>query len=168
MNKIAVIGIMGAGKSTLSNILGKVLNIPVIHLDKETWLPGWQHKYTHEELVDFQQELVKKSVWIIDGNYQRTMDIRLNAADTIIYFDFPKFISLWRAIKRVFSREQPFDKKEGVKERISWNLIKIILKYPKKSMTEKLAAYSNKTIFIFKNQKDVDNFLSKIQSNNSK
>ena len=50
MQRIAVIGsgpkgyrfAYGTGKSTFSQILGKKLNLPVIHLDAYYWQGGWQ------------------------------------------------------------------------------------------------------------------------------
>jgi len=41
MNKIAVIGSGGSGKSTFSRKLGNILNLPVYHLDTVYWNPGW-------------------------------------------------------------------------------------------------------------------------------
>jgi adenylate kinase family enzyme len=41
MRKVLVIGPGGAGKSTLANQLGELLNIEVLHLDKLYWHPGW-------------------------------------------------------------------------------------------------------------------------------
>jgi len=39
--KIIIVGCGGAGKSTLAVLLGKKLNINVVHLDKLYWLSGW-------------------------------------------------------------------------------------------------------------------------------
>ncbi len=44
-----------------------------------------------------QNELVKEDEWIIDGNYGGTMDIRMNAADTIIFLDIHRTICAYRA-----------------------------------------------------------------------
>ena len=48
-----------------------------------------------------QNELVKEDEWIIDGNYGGTMDIRMNAADTIIFLDIHRTICVYRAFKRI-------------------------------------------------------------------
>lgn len=160
MNRIAVIGIQGAGKSTFANKLGKLLNREVIYLDKEYHLPNWQKKYTSDGWINFQKDIVSKKSWIIDGNYKSTLDLRLEAADTIIFFDFPKWLCIYRSVKRGLSTKAAFDKPEGMKEQISLNLIKYILTYNRNEILEKLRHYEKtKKIFIFRNNKDVENYL---------
>lgn len=41
VRKIHVTGNAGAGKSTLTYELGKILNIPTYCLDSIVWKPGW-------------------------------------------------------------------------------------------------------------------------------
>jgi len=164
MNRIAIVGISGSGKSTFANKLGKNLNRPVIHLDKEYWTSNWGERYdSKEEWRNFQRELVKNDQWIIDGNYQSSLDIRLDRADTIIFFDFPKWRCLWQALVRVFNREQPFDKPEGAKEKISWALIKFILNYPTAKNRNIIDGYKNQCqIFVVRNNREVHELLLRV------
>jgi adenylate kinase family enzyme len=101
MRRIVVIGSSGAGKSTLSQQLGDHLQVPVIHLDRLFWRPGWE-KTPEAERVDIVTHLVAGEKWIIDGTYRKTLDIRLQAADTIILLDLPRWICVYRAVKRRF------------------------------------------------------------------
>ncbi|WP_338049208.1 hypothetical protein [Paenibacillus wynnii] len=39
MNRVLVLGSAGSGKSTLSQQLGEIFKLPVIHLDKYYWKP---------------------------------------------------------------------------------------------------------------------------------
>ncbi len=39
--RILIIGPSGSGKSTLAITLSGLTGLPVIHLDKEFWQPGW-------------------------------------------------------------------------------------------------------------------------------
>ncbi len=98
--RIAVIGCCGAGKSHLSTRLGAKLGLPVIHLDQLAWKPGWV-EVPNSELAITQRELfTPEGAWIADGNYGSTMMIRLAAADTIVFMDFPTSICLYRVMKR--------------------------------------------------------------------
>ena len=99
MQRILIIGSCGAGKSTLAIALGKKLSFPVIHLDSHYWQPGWQE--TEEaRWQKIQHELIQGESWIIDGNYGKTMDIRLAAADAIIWLDYNRYLCLWRVLRR--------------------------------------------------------------------
>ena len=99
MQRIAIIGSCGAGKSTLTRTLGKQLNLPVIHLDAYYWQPGWQES-SCDRWLQIQQDLIKGDRWIIDGNYSNTINLRLSAADTVIWLNFNRYLCLWRVFKR--------------------------------------------------------------------
>ncbi|WP_158879511.1 DNA topology modulation protein FlaR [Amycolatopsis anabasis] len=99
MRRIAVIGCGGAGKSTFSRRLGEILGLPVTHLDRLFWRPGWVPT-ERAEWRRIQRGLVAADRWILDGNYGGTMDIRLAAADTVILLDFPRRTCLRRALRR--------------------------------------------------------------------
>ena len=165
MDRIAIIGIPGSGKSTFANKLGKNLGRPIIHLDKEYWTNGWKEKYSKDGWKNFQKELVKESEWIIDGNYRRTIDVRLERADTIIFFNFPKWRCLWRSFIRILSRKQPFDKPDGAKEKINWRSIKFIISYPKIETIKKVENYKNgRTVFVVRNNKEINSLLLKLSN----
>lgn len=123
--KIMVIGSSGSGKSTFSRELGKVLGLPVHHLDLYYWKPGWIET-PREEWEEFNKQLVAKENWIIDGHFGRTMDIRMKAADVIIFFDLSPIITTYRVIKRriqYHGKTRP-DLNEGCPESIDWLFIK--------------------------------------------
>ncbi|MDA5559890.1 DNA topology modulation protein [Exiguobacterium sp. MMG028] len=100
MKRIMIIGSGGAGKSTLARQLGERLHLDVYHLDALMWRPGWVMA-PREERIDIQQQLVKKDQWIIDGNFRNTLDLRLQAADTVILIDLPRIVCVYRVLKRV-------------------------------------------------------------------
>ncbi len=76
MRKIAIIGSSGAGKTMLAKRLAERLHLPVYHLDHYFWKPGWQET-DHDQFMLKQYELVMRDQWIIDGNFRRTLSIRL-------------------------------------------------------------------------------------------
>ena len=102
MERILIIGICGSGKSTLARQLGEKTGIPVVHLDALGWLPGWQER-PKEEFDALLMEALQKPRWIIDGNYGRTIPLRLKYCDAVIWLDFNRFAALWGVVRRVAS-----------------------------------------------------------------
>ncbi|ATP41396.1 topology modulation protein [Solibacillus sp. R5-41] len=168
MKKIILIGSGGAGKSTLARKLGESLKIDVYHLDSLFWKPNWVD-VTKDDQRKIQQDIVKKEEWIIDGNYGGTMDIRINAADTIIFLDIHRTICVYRAFKRMLqyrNKTRP-DMGEGCEERIDLNFLKWIWDYPKTKRPEilnKLRQFSNsKNVILLKSPKEIQRFLDNMQ-----
>ena len=158
MNKILIIGIPGSGKSTFANKLGKILDHEVVHLDKLYRKEGWVVAFTKNEWVELVKNLVSKERWIMDGNYAGTLDMRLSAADTVVFLNFNKFVCLYRAWLRCYKKDLllGIDKAEGDRNRLSWDLIKKIITYPKKEILRKLEGVKNeKKVFVVKNSQEV-------------
>ncbi len=117
MERIIIIGSSGSGKSTLARQLGQKTGLPVIHLDRYYWHPGWvasPDAMWRKEV----QELSRKPRWIMDGNYRETLDLRLAAADTVIFLDLPPWLCAWRAVWRrlQYRRRQRPDMAPGCQE----------------------------------------------------
>jgi len=102
---VAIIGPGGSGKSRLARELGRRLDLPVIHLDDLFWKPGWVES-DREEWEALNRQLVQGERWILDGNYGGTMEIRLDAADTIVLLDPPPLLCIWRVLRR-HGRDEP-------------------------------------------------------------
>ncbi len=162
MKKIIVIGCPGSGKSTFSKSLHKITKIPLYHLDMLFWN---EDKTTVEKSVflDRLLKVIQNDEWIIDGNYSSTMELRMQACDTVIFLDFPLEVCL-----------------NGIKERkgkprsdMPWiesdeddaEFIEFIKNYNSQSrpkVTELLKRYSHKDIYIFSNRIQAEEFLNKI------
>lgn len=133
MQRVLVIGISGAGKSTLSRVLAERTGLPLIHLDKEFWRPGW----TPTPRVEWRPkvvELAARERWVMDGNFDSSLDLRLPRADTLIWFDYPTLLCLWRAMKRViksYGRVRP-DLAPGCPERFDLDFIQYICTFNRK------------------------------------
>lgn len=87
MKKVIVIGCPGSGKSTFSKSLHKITGIPLYHLDMMYWNAD---KTTVEKSV-FRERLSKTlqtNEWIIDGNYNSTMELRLQECAQLFFWIF--------------------------------------------------------------------------------
>jgi adenylate kinase family enzyme len=132
VKRVAVIGSGGAGKSVFSRELGRRTGLPVIHLDREFWGPGWvpMDDAPWEAKV---RELVAADRWITDGNYSGTMDIRFARADTVVFLDIPRLVCVAAAIARSLRyRNDPRpDMTEGNPERFDRAFLAWIWSYPR-------------------------------------
>ncbi|PSR33577.1 MAG: AAA family ATPase [Sulfobacillus benefaciens] len=131
MKRIAIIGSPGAGKSTLAWQLGEILGLPVFHLDRLFWKPGWIPS-PKSLWIAMQSTLVTQDSWIIDGNYGSTLHIRVAAADTIIFLDFPRYICLGQAVKRAWQYRGTIrpDMAQGCPEKIDREFLQYIWRFP--------------------------------------
>ena len=93
MKKIMVIGSPGAGKSTCARKLQRKTHLPLYYLDM-LWHRADKTNVSREEFDARLGEILQKDAWIIDGNYQRTLEMRLQACDTVFLLDFPLEICL--------------------------------------------------------------------------
>ena len=84
MERICIIGCSGTGKTTLADNLGKELNLPVYHIDGIHHLENWKirDKKERDEII---LNKVKKTKWIIDGTYKKTLEERIKNADLVIF-----------------------------------------------------------------------------------
>lgn len=117
--RIVVLGNGGAGKSTFAADMGGRFSLPVVHLDRLWWLPGWVTR--SEEAFDalLAAELAKPA-WVMDGNYHRTLSVWLAAADAAVFLDIPARLCLEGAYARArqyAGRSRP-DMAEGCPERV--------------------------------------------------
>jgi adenylate kinase family enzyme len=131
MDRIQIIGCSAAGKSTVARELGSMLGIEVVHLDKEMWKPGCQLTPPHEEPAVV-EKILKKKRWIIDGNYTATLAQRLEKAELIVMVDYPRWLCMLRAMKRIwtyFGRTRP-DMGKGCPEKVNISFFKWIWRYP--------------------------------------
>ena len=163
MKRVIIIGCGGAGKSTLARQLGEKTGLPVVHLDKLFWLPGWVERERKEFDGMVQAELAKER-WIMDGNFNRTMPERLRRCDTVIYLDYSRLTCLLGVLKRVLTTHGTVrpDMGEGCPERIDLDFLKWVWNF-NKNKREKyyrmLEAATHAEIHIFKNRRSVKKFL---------
>ncbi len=167
MKKVVVIGSGGSGKSTFARELGERTGIEVIHLDREYWQPNWE-KSPANEWVAKVAEMLKRDSWIMDGNFGGTREMRMQAADTIIFLDLPRRVCLYRIMKRTakyYGRSRP-DMTEGCTERFDWDFIKWVWNYPNRSRSRLLGEFErfrDKKIIALKTKSEANMFLDNLR-----
>ena len=166
MERVIIIGCGGAGKSTLARQLGEKLNLPVVHLDKLFWKPGWE-QISREEFDRLHREALAEERWIIDGNFDRTMAERIRHCDTVIYLDFSRIACLLGVVKRVlttYGKVRP-DMGEGCPEQIDFEFLKWVWDF-NKNKREKNYRLLNETDgiekIVLKNRRAVRRFLKQL------
>lgn len=130
IRRVAVVGCGGAGKSTFSRRLGELLDLPVTHLDRHYWRPGWVET-PHEDFRATQQKLVRAECWVMDGNYTSTMDVRLPAADLIVFLDFPRWRCLFRVTRRIARGWGRDGQAPGCPEHLDWAFLRWLWDWPR-------------------------------------
>ncbi len=108
MQKVAVFGNTGGGKSTLSKRLSQITGLPLYILDKIQYQPGGI-EVTQEDFKQIHQKILLTDRWIIDGfGCMETLWLRLNEADTLVFIDLPLYVHFWWVTKRfITGRFQP-------------------------------------------------------------
>ncbi|GLH98869.1 hypothetical protein [Phytohabitans aurantiacus] len=127
MDRIAIIGCGGSGKTVLARRLGAALGLPVTNLDRLYYDDGW-NPTPADKFAAAQQELVAGDRWLIEGNYASTLPIRLARADTVIFLDLPAATCLAGIVQRRW-RYRGGQHADGVHDRITWSFIRYILGY---------------------------------------
>ena len=159
MSKIIVIGSPGAGKSVFSQKLKDITNLPLYHLDMLYHNADGTH-ISKEELEDKLREIFKNDNWIIDGNYQRTLEMRLKECDTVFLLDFPTEVCLEGAKSRVGKKREDMP---WVEEKLDEKFKQCIIYFSNEKLPkiyELLNKYKdNLNIIIFKYREEADNYI---------
>lgn len=159
-----IVGVGGAGKSWLAKRLGDATGLPVTHLDREYWLPGWREIPKPEWLARM-AELVAGERWILDGNYGGTMELRMARADTIVFLDVPR----WRALAGVTLRrirDNRTDIAPGCPEQLNLEFVRWIWNFyhrGRPQILERLERYrAGRAVHRLRSRDDVRRFLAGI------
>ncbi len=162
--RIAIIGLPGSGKSTLACKLGRILNIPVHHIDKHMF-EGKQKK-DRQGFLSLKKGLVSEDAWIIEGCSRSTFEMRFARADTVIYLQFPRLLCIWRLCKRFFAFDE-MSKESGCLKGINIPLLKYLWNFDreqKKDVADLRNRYPQVNFMVFRKNGDLDDFLQKLKT----
>ena len=165
MKKVIVIGSGGAGKSTFSRRLGEKLGLPVIHLDTLFWHPNWS-RTPEEDWVEIVRREIARDEWVMDGNFGGTREMRLKACDTVIFLDIPRWLCMYRILKRtiLYHRKTRPDMAEGCEERFDLEFILWVWNYPNsgRRLVAELNRHAGKNIIVLRATREIESFLQNL------
>lgn len=166
MERILVLGCPGSGKSTLSNFLGERLRLPVVHLDQLWWMPGWVERSKDEFDVLLAQTL-QEGRWVIDGNFARTLPMRLPVCDTVFFLDYSRATCLWSTLKRTAANwgHPRADMPEGCPDRLDPTFLKFIWDFKKDVRPDICRQLKDcgKDVHVFNSRRECNTFFEKLE-----
>jgi len=161
MLRAMVIGCPGAGKSTFARKLRDITGLPLYYLDM-LWHKPDKTNISREEFDRKLRVILEKDKWIIDGNYQRTLEMRLRKCDTIFLLDFSTEDCIAGAQSRIGKKreEMPWIETEFDEEFKRAIMDFHAMKIPQ--IYRLLSAYQDgREIAIFRSRKEADAYIER-------
>lgn len=161
MKRVIVIGCPGAGKSTFSRKLAFKTGLPLHYLDM-IWHRADRTVVGREEFDDRLFELILQDEWILDGNYIRTLPIRLSYCDTVFFFDLPVEVCIEGAKARLGKEriDMPWTDDELDPEFLQW-----IINFDRdiKPIIELLLQNCDSTVICFRSRDEADTYIASMK-----
>jgi adenylate kinase family enzyme len=151
VRRIAVIGPVASGKSTLARYLGSRTGIPVVDLDDVYF--GHAKRFSDEEWAAVHRSLLVPEQWIIAGDYRAVAGDRFAAADTIVWLDLTPLLCSCRALLR---------RSPGSK----FDCLRWIWRYPKRGRNQTIASIReharSAAVFHLRSRREVRHFMTRV------
>ena len=163
MKKIIIIGCPGSGKTTFAEKLNQCTGVPLFYLDAIWHKPDRTH-ISREEYDKRLAEIMKLDEWIIDGNYSRTVEVRIKICDTVFMFDLPTEMCIEGATERLgkarydvpwIDKELDPILKQSIEDFPNQNLPKIY------ALLDKYK--DGKEVIIFKSREEADSYIDMLR-----
>lgn len=160
MKRVIVIGSPGAGKSTFSRNLRDKTGLPLYHLDNIWHLPD-RTTISREEFDERLSAILAKDSWIIDGNYSRTLELRLKYCDAVFLLDYPLGVCLAGVNDRIGKAREDIP---WIEYEFDEEFRQFIMEFPETRLSviyRLLHHYEQgREIHIFRSREEADEYLS--------
>ena len=158
-HRILILGCPGSGKSTFARALAERTGLPLVHLDN-IW---WRADGTHISREDFDRalgELLEGERWILDGDYSRTYEVRVRAADTVVFLDYPEDVCMAGIVARVGQQrpDMPWTERALDPELVA--LVQNYARDDRPALLSLLQQYPDKRSLIFTSREEAARWLS--------
>lgn len=164
--RIAVVGPSGSGKSFVATRLAEITGLPVVHLDRLAYQPGWRETDANE-LKRIHRELLDESEWVIDGNYTNADKAeRVRRADLVVVLALPRRTCMRRILRRQtldFGRGRP-DMADGCVERFDLDFLRFCWNWHRRhpDYGEEITNQAGATpVMVLHSQREANEFLGR-------
>lgn len=163
MKRVLVIGSPGAGKSTFARALRDITGLPLYYLDMINHRPDGTN-VPREEFDSQLSVILEKDRWIIDGNYQRTLRVRLKRCDSVFLLDYPTDVCLAGAAGRVGVKREDMP---WVETEFDPDFRQFIMNFSGTNLPDiykALDSFPDKDIVILKSREQADKYLCELKT----
>ena len=165
--KIIVVGNAGSGKTVFATRLSEILGLPLIHLDKEYWLPDWRET-PREDWIEKHKRLYERDEWIIDGTYGVLLKERFQQADAVLFLDVSRprcYINLVKRRIKYANKPRP-DMPEDCPEFIRPDQLKKVWRFPNSNrnrIMSYMVRFPRKEMHTFYTESAAEDWLDKLE-----
>ena len=160
--RVAVIGCPGGGKSTFSRALRDRVDLPLYHLDAIYWRDDRTH-LSREEFYPLMREIIAREEWIMDGNYNATLEWRISACDLLIFLDYPAEVCLEGVRARQGQKRSDMPWVEEGDDQEFLEFIRAFESESKPRILELIGKYPDKAVVTFRTREEAEGYLAGLQ-----
>ena len=160
-HRILILGCPGSGKSTFARALAARTGLPLVYLDNLWWRADGSH-ISRDEFDRTLAGLLAGERWIMDGDYSRTYEVRLRAADTVVFLDYPEDVCMDGIRRRVGEERPDMPWKESTLDPELVALVQNYCRDNRPALLALLQKYPEKQTLIFPSRQEADRWLSRL------